>query len=80
MSLTSEYLEIDLRIEDLDSQQSLNLYAHLMDGSIIIFQNVRSNPFRYLGYWTIDNEFSSQGVNSYVPAESIKFFSSVVCG
>ena len=68
------YLELDLYFEDRDEGSSVTLYLFTREREMLKFENVRHNPLRHKGQWTISHDFFGQQATSLVPADDVWYF------
>ena len=67
----TDYLELSL---SLDEDDTVTLYFHKNDGSLIAFLNVNADPVRYQGFWVVSHVYLDRRCTSFVPAEDINYF------
>jgi hypothetical protein len=67
----TDYLELSL---SLDEDETVTLYVHLKDKSLIAFHCVDSDPVRYHGVWNFSHVYVDRRCTSLVPAEDVSYF------
>jgi hypothetical protein len=70
----SDYLELPLYCEEDDER---TLYVHLKDKSVLAFFHVKHDPIRYEGWWTIPHMFHGRRASSSIPADDVRYFTTV---
>jgi len=71
---TSDYLELELYIDDFSYEALPDVYIHLNDKSLLLFSNVSASPVRLHGVWSISHSYLDREVVSLVPAEDVRYF------
>ena len=73
MSRDFDFLEFGI-MEYVEEFESVKVYFHLKDKSIISFDNVTDNPFRYQGLISVYHKwFGTQKVCSMIPASDFAY-------
>lgn len=73
MSRDFDFLEFGI-MEYVEEFESVTVYFHLKDKSIISFDNVTDNPFRYQGLISVYHKwFGTQKVCSMIPASDFAY-------
>jgi hypothetical protein len=68
-----DFLEFGI-MEYVEDFESVTVYFHLKDKSIIAFSNVTNNPVRYKGWISIYHKwFGTQEVCSMIPASDFSY-------
>ena len=71
--MSSDFLEFGI-MEYVEEFESVTVYFHLKDKSIIAFDSVTHNPVRYQGWISIYHKwFGTQEVCSMVPASDFSY-------
>lgn len=71
--MNNDFLEFGI-MEYVEEFESVKVYIHLKDDSIISFDNVTHNPVRYQGWITIYHKwFGSQEFCSMIPASDFAY-------
>ena len=71
--MSSDFLEFGI-MEYVEEFESVNIYIHLKDKSVIAFDNVTNNPVRYKGWITVYHKwFRTQEVCSMIPASDFAY-------
>ena len=71
--MSNDYLEFGI-MEYVEEFESVTVYFHLKDKSIIAFKDVTHNPVRYKGWISIHhNWFGTQEVCSMIPASDFSY-------
>jgi hypothetical protein len=75
--MSSDFLEFGI-MEYVEEFESVTVYFHLKDKSIIAFDSVTHNPVRYQGWISIYHKwFGTQEVCSMIPASDFSYVSYV---
>ena len=72
--MMKDYLELNLYLEDQEVDEGVNLYVHLKDKSLLVFNEVNANPVRLDGVWTISCMWINKKVTAMVLAEDLSHF------
>ena len=71
--MSVDFLEFGI-MEYVEEFESVTVYFHLKDKSIIAFSNVTNNPVRYKGWISIYHKwFGTQEVCSMIPASDFAY-------
>lgn len=71
--MSKDFLEFTI-MEYIEEFESVKVYIHLKDDSIISFDNVTHNPVRYQGWITIYHKwFGNKEVCSMIPANDFAY-------
>lgn len=71
-----DFLELDLYLEDSDYDE-VALWVTCRNRDMLKFDNVRHNPVRWHGVWSIAHEFFGQRATSILPADEVWYFTTV---
>ena len=71
--MSSDYLEFGI-MQYVEEFESLKIYIHLKDKTILAFDNVTQDPIRYQGWISIYHKwFGTQEVCSMIPASDFAY-------
>jgi len=71
--MSSDFLEFGI-MQYVEEFESLKIYIHLKDKTILAFDNVTHDPVRYQGWISIYHKwFSTQDVCSMIPASDFAY-------
>lgn len=77
MRSRDDFLELNLYLEDLEDEDQVDLWVTCRDRSMLKFDNVRHNPVRWHGVWSITHDFLNQKATSTIPADEVWYFTTV---
>ena len=70
----TDYLELPIYLEEDDT---VTLYIHCKDKSLIVLNHVSMDPIRYEGIWTVAHKYLDKDATSKIPADLVQYFTIV---
>jgi len=71
-----DYLELPLYLDGDDPNEAgVTLLVYLKDKSLLVFPEVKTNPIRYQGWWSIRYTLMDSRATAKIPSEDVRYFS-----